>query len=337
MVRLFRKRFATIRDVARASGTSVSTVSRVLNNKPDVSEETKRAVLEAVEQTGYVRTSAALNVRNKITKTVGVVFEAEFDPFFAEVLQGIEAAARDHRYANILMSTELDEEHERLAVKTLIGHRVDGFLFVPSRPELKTIRELEQRGFPLVVIGRDIASAGVDEVFTDDIKGGALAAEHLISVGRERLLFLNSFSASSAAKMRSEGFMAAARKASTVTKCDEKIVPDFSHDALREFVNEIFHDGIAYDGVFCFNDLLAFGVINSLRCMSISVPKDISVVGYDDISLSAVFSPSLTTVRIDKFQEGFQAFSLLMSRVQGKHREQKKVKLDVSLLIRESA
>src|SRR6056297_2091296 len=213
-----RKKYVTIKDVAREAGISVSTVSRVLNDKPDVSDTTKKKVMKSAEEIGFVRNLGAMNLKNKSTRTMGIVFETDFDPFFSEVLNGIEDAARKYHYTNILMNTELDEENERIAIKTLIEHRVDGLLILPSRPKLVTLPGLIKRNFPMVIIGRDFRSIKINEIYTDDIKGGVLAAEHLLSKGRKNFLFINGNAESSAAIMRQEGFEKTLKKVPQVRK-----------------------------------------------------------------------------------------------------------------------
>jgi len=331
-----RKKYVTIKDVARKAGISVSTVSRVLNDRPDVSEETKKKVLQSAEEIGFVRNLGAMNIRNKATRTVGIVFEADFDPFFSEVLQGIEDAARKYHYTNILMNTELDEKNERNAIKTLIEHRVDGLLFLPSRPKLVTLPGLMKRNFPLVIIGRDFHALNVDEIYTDDVKGGALAAEHLLSKGRKKFLFLNGDPESSAAKMRREGFESVLKNNPQVQayKLLKQSGPDYR--AVEEVVLQYFSRSIAFDAVFTFNDMLAFHLIKALKAAGWSIPGDVSVIGYDDIFFCQLLSPTLTTIRIDKYQEGFEAFKMLLRNLSGKRSKPQKKVLDVELVERES-
>lgn len=331
-----RKKYATIKDVAKKAGISVSTVSRVLNDKPDVSNATKKKVLQSAEEIGFVRNLGAMNLKNKSTRTMGIVFETDFDPFFSEVLNGIEDAARKYNYTNILMNTELDEENERIAIKTLIEHRVDGLLILPSRPQLVTLPSLIKRNYPVVIIGRDFRSSKINEIYTDDIKGGALAAEHLISKGRKKFLFINGNAKSSAAMMRQKGFEQALKKEPTVdTYCMiEQTGPRY--DAMSEIVERYFDKDFQFDGVFTFNDMMAIHLIDSLKKRGVRVPEDVSIIGYDDIFFSQFLTPPLTTIRIDKYMEGFEAFKMLLQSFSSKNKKTQKTILDVELIKRKS-
>lgn len=338
---LYKKKYVTIKDVAKAAGISVSTVSRVLNDKPDVSESTKKKVQQAAEEIGFVRNLGAMNLKNKATRTLGIVFEADFDPFFSEVLKGIEDAARKYHYTNILMNTELDEQNERIAIKTLIEHRVDGLLIIPSRPQLATLAQLIKRNFPVVIIGRDFRYQKVDEIYTNDVKGGGLAAKRLLDQGRRKILFLNSNPQNSAAKMRREGFEKAIKEFEGPVTYEMQIHDTGNYESIRGKAQKIFHKGAVhkappFDSVFCFNDMMAFHLVQALREMGIKVPQEVSVIGYDDIIFSRFFSPTLTTIRIDKYQEGFEAFRMLLSRLSGRRKKIKKTVLDVELIVRES-
>ena len=330
-----KETYATIKDVAKAAGTSVTTASRALNGKPDISDETKKNILEAAEKLGYVRSSIALRTKSRLTKTVGVLFEADFDPFFSEVLKGIEAAARNANYSNILMNTELDEENERKAIKTLIGHRVDGIMVIPARPDPKYIKYLLDRKLPVVIIGRDYPELVADEIFTDDLKGGQLATEHLIRRNCRNLLMINSGIESSASRMREQGFLRAIEQAGD--SIDYRIVRNSGYDNIGPLLKREFAKGSGIDGIFCFNDMQAIKVIKNLGSLGFDVPKDIRVLGYDDISFSSDCTPSLSTIRIDKFREGYEGFRMLRDRINGTHSQAKKTILDVELVIRESA
>jgi LacI family transcriptional regulator len=330
-----KKNYVTIKTVAKELKMSVSTISRVINNKPDVSEETKEKVLKKIKELGYIRNVTATMMRNKMSLTVGVIFESDFDPFFSEILGGIEKGVSKYNYRMILMNTKLREEQSETVINTLMEHRVDGIIIVPSSPNISYIKKLVEKKFPIVIIGRNFEEFEVDEVYTDDLLGGELAAEYLVSKGKKNLLMINSDSENSASINREKGFIKAAQDRG----CQYQIIKDTNtdYDNTFQIIKEIFSNKkIPYDGIFCFNDMRGFSAINALRSIDKDLLKKISVVGYDNIVFSSIFSPKLTTIHIDKENEGYEAVKLLNQRIQGKRKKTKRKILKVSLVIRET-
>ncbi len=320
--------------IAEDLNVSTSTVSRVINKHPDVSQETRRKVLKKIEELGYVRNATATLMRNNVSMTIGVIFEAEYDPFFSEILQGIEKGISKYNYRMILINTKLRSEEAKSAVNMLLEHRVGGIIIVPSSPNISYAEDLVKRQFPVVVIGRDYKDVSVDEVFTDDYHGGELAGEYLVSRGATRLLMINSRNSGSASSERERGFTKVAEDQRVHYEVINDLVTDY--DNTFKIVRSIYSESVPFDGIFCFNDTRAFAAINAMRSISESLLKKVSVVGYDDILFSSIFSPKLTSIRIDKDKEGFEAVKLLNQRVRGTRKSVKREILNVSLVIRET-
>ncbi|MDK2951051.1 MAG: LacI family transcriptional regulator [Kosmotogales bacterium] len=331
-----KKGYVTIKTVAKELNISVSTVSRVINKKPDVSEETKKKVLTKIEELGYIRNVTATMMRNKMSKTIGVIFESEFDPFFSEILGGIEKGVSKYNYRMILMNTKLREEEGKTAINTLMEHRVDGIIIIPTDPNISYIQKLVEKKFPIVIIGRNYDKFDVDEIYTDDYFGGQIAAEYLFSKGKRKLLMINSSSENSASMSREKGFIS--KLSEMGLKCT--VIKDKNSDYGEVFniIRSLYFEKRCYpfDGIFCFNDMRAFAVINALRSVNNALLKEISVIGYDDILFSSIFSPKLTTIHIDKQKEGYEAVKLLTQKITGRRKFTKKKILKVSLVIRET-
>ncbi|MDI3495548.1 MAG: LacI family transcriptional regulator [Pseudothermotoga sp.] len=332
-----RKRYVTIVDIAKRAGVSINTVSRALNNKPDISEDTKKRILSIARELGYIKNITASLLRQKQTQTVGVILADSSNPFYAEVLKGIEAASRKYGYQIILMNTERVYQNEVNAIELLFQRRVDGLLIAPVQEKDEDIKKLSRKDIPAVILGRHFEDIEIDEIYNDDLKGGYIAANHLLENGRNKTLIICGPLYNSAARMRVEGF----RKA----LCDHGI----EFDRRRVFITDInIEDGytaiknaleerIKFDSVFCYNDLVAFGAIKALKEMNFSLPEEVAVVGYDDIIFSSFICPSLTTVKIKKYEMGFEAFRMLLERMRGKRKRARKILLDVELIVRESA
>ncbi len=310
----------------------MNTVSRALNNKPDVSAETRRKVLEIARKLGYIRNSDAVLFRKGTTKTIGVVFEDSSNPFYAEVFKGIETSARKYGYQVILMNTERDYINELQAVETLLQKRVDGIIISPTQFDSKDIEKLVKLNYPFVILGVHFEGAKLDEVYSNDAKGGYLATRHLLERGRRKILMLNGFMYKSVARMRYEGYVRAMSEYGLQPYMMVEI-----EEGYESAFNKIMElKDTEFDALFCFNDVFAIAALKALRLLKRRVPEDVAVVGYDDISYAEFVQPSLTTVRIDKFLEGVVAFEMLYERLSNLRTDPKQVVLDVELIVRES-
>jgi len=330
------KKYVTIKDIAKLAGVSVNTVSRALNNKPDVSEETKKRIIDIANELGYVKNFTASSLKQKESRIVGVVLADSSNPFYAEVLKGIEAAARKYGYQIILCNTEREYKIEEEMIKILIGRRVDGLIIGPVQTRNDDIKMLKNMNFPTVILGRHFEDIEIDEIYNNEIKGGYLATKHLIARGRKRIIMLNGFLEKSPARMRLEGYRKALEDSNI--PFDENMVFIGDIDFLDGYrrINDIINKGVNFDAIFCYNDIMALGVIKALQEKRYKIPRDVSIVGYDDILYSELVNPPLTTIKIKKYELGFEAFRLLVNRLRGRRKKVKKVVLDVELVIRKS-
>ena len=331
-----KKKYVTIRDIAEKAGVSINTVSRALNNKPDISEETRRKILKIAQELGYVKNATASSLRSKQTNIVGVIIADSANPFYAEVLKGIEAASRKYGYQIMLMNTERIYENEEKAIEVLLQRRVDGLLITPVQDKSDDIRALIERKVPFVIVGRHFEELEVDEIHSDEVKGGYLATRHLIERGRKNIIMISGYLFKSAAYMRLEGYRKALKEYGIPFSEKMIIETDIDIESGYRAMREAIEKGLEFDAVFCYNDLLAFGVIKALKECGYRIPEDVAVVGYDDIVYSSFVCPSLTTVRIKKFEMGFEAFMMLLQRLKGRRKRRKRVILDVELVVRES-
>ncbi|MEN3008843.1 LacI family DNA-binding transcriptional regulator [Pseudothermotoga sp.] len=327
-----KKKFVTIRDIAEEAGVSINTVSRALNNKPDVSQETKRKILEIARRLGYIRNSDAVSFRKGMTRTIGVVFEDSSNPFYAEVFKGIEVSARKYGYQVILMNTERDYINEIQAVDTLLQKRVDGIIISPTQFDSKDIEQLAKLNYPFVILGVHFEGNNLDEVYSNDFKGGYLATKHLLEKGRKKILMLNGYMYKSVAQMRYQGYL----QALSEYGLQPYLMVEIEEGYESAFAKIMELKDADFDAVFCFNDVFAIAILKAFRLLGKSVPRDVSVVGYDDISYAEFVQPPLTTVKIDKFLEGIVAFEMLYEKILGMRTEPKQVILDVELVVRES-
>jgi len=329
-------KYITLKMVAERAGVSVNTASRAINNKPDINLETKKRVLQIAKELGYIRNAAAVALRTKKTGTIGVVIADNRNPFYAEVLNGMEEAAREKNYHIILANTQRDYKKEEDAINLLLAKRVDGLLITPVQDKDDDIKNLIDANIPFVVVGRDFENIEVDAIYNDEVKGGFLATEYLIKKGHKRIALINGFLYKSPAKGRAEGYKKALNKYRI--PLDESLISvgDINIEDGHERTKQMLEKDLNFTAIFVYNDMMAFGAMQAIKEKGLRIPEDIGLVGYDDIPFSSLISPALTTIRLKKQELGAESVKLLLSRINGNRKITKKVMLGVELQIRES-
>jgi len=329
-------KYITLKMVAERAGVSVNTASRAINNKPDINEETKKRILQIAQELGYVRNDTAVALRTKRTGTLGVVIADNRNPFYAEVLNGIEEAAREKNYHIILANTQRDYQKEEEVINLLLAKRVDGLLITPVQDRDDDIKNLIDANIPFVVVGRDFENIEVDAVYNDEVKGGFLATEYLIKKGHKKIALVDGFLYKSPARGRLEGYKKALKKYGIPLDDDLLSVGDIDVKDGYERTKQLFEKELDFTAIFAYNDMMAFGAMQVIKEKGLKIPEDIGLVGYDDIPFGSLISPPLTTIRLKKQDLGVESVKMLLSRINGKRKMTKKVMLGVELQVRES-
>jgi len=329
-------KYITLKMVAEKAEVSVNTASRAINNKPDINENTKKRILQIAKELGYIRNAAAVALRTKKTGTIGVVIADNRNPFYAEVLNGMEEAAREKNYHIILANTQRDYRKEEEAINLLLAKRVDGLLITPVQDRDDDIKNLIDANIPFVVVGRDFENIEVDAVYNDEVKGGFLATEYLIKKGHKRIVLINGFLHKSPAKGRLEGYKKALKKYRI--SLDESLigVGDINIEDGYERTKQMLEENLDFTAIFAYNDMVAFGSMQAIKEKDLRIPEDIGLVGYDDIPFSSLISPALTTIRVKKQELGVESVKLLFSRINGSREKTKKIMLDVEFVDRKT-
>lgn len=306
-----------MKDIADRAGVSLTTVSRALQNKPEISLATTRRIHEIAAEIGYVQNTLARSLRSQRTNIVGLVITDSSNPYFGQVLKGVEQTLNTGGYGLILSHSDELYRNEIDALNVLIGRRVDGILITPAQASGDDIVGLMQAHLPFVLLGRRFAGLETDYVVADDIAGAHSATEHLIRLGHSRILLLNGSSHISSAVERQKGYEQALedfgiqRDPDLVRHCAPTM--ESAYNSMKTVLIE----RIPFSAVFSFSDLMAMGVVRALRETGKRIPDDISVVGFDDIEVSELLEPSLTTVRVPRFRLGVEAARALLSRIGG--------------------
>jgi len=329
-------KYITLKMVAEKAGVSVNTASRAINNKSDINEETKKKVLKIAQKLGYVRNATAVALRTRETRTIGVAIADNRNPFYAEVLNGMEEAAREKNYHIILANTQRDYKKEEEAINLLLAKRVDGLLITPVQDKDDDIKNLIDANIPFVIVGRDFENIEVDAVYNDEVKGGFLATEYLINKGHKRIALINGFLHKSPAKGRLEGYKKALKKYGI--PFDDALVSfgDIDVKDGYERTKQMLEKDLDFTAIFAYNDMMAFGSMQAIKEKGLRIPENIGLVGYDDIPFCSLMDPALTTIRLNKQELGIESVKLLLYRINGSRKKVKKIMLDVELIRRET-
>lgn len=326
-------------DVAQNAGVTKTTVSRVLNNKGEISPETREKVLKAVEHLGYRRSRIARGLATDQTFLLGLIVPSIANEFFTEIARGAEDTAWENDYKILLCNTEGDWDREEGMFLFLEDIQVDGIVVcAPRLPEERLMPLVEQFQNVVVVNGQGIAwreLAGAIE--TDDAGGMKQAVNHLIASGRRRLTYLGGPPDARVSTERYHGFLTALHAAGFSPNpawhatCHPANL-NGAYEALKT-LEPVLCD---IDGLVCFNDLVAAGAIRACNEMGIRVPDDIAITGCDDIQLATLVQPNLTTLQTPKHHIGALAVTMLLQRTGGQDVHDT-VTIEQQLIIRGSA
>jgi len=323
-----------LRILASKAGVSVNTASRAINDKPDINSLTKERILKIAREIGYVPNASAVALRTQKTRTLGVVIADNNNPFYAEVLSGIEAEAKANNYHIILTNTRRDYQEEETAIDLLLAKQVDGLLIAPVQEKNKDIYKLIDSRIPFVVVGRDYENFSVDAVYNDEIRGGYIATEYLIKKGYRNISYIGGYTFKSPARKRLEGYKNALNDYSIPIKERLIRIGDIDIEDGYKSTKEMFDRRLDFQAIFAYNDMMAFGAIKAIKERGMKIPDDIGVVGYDNILFSSLVSPPLTTFNLKKDDLGRESVRLLLSRINGQRKKCKKIVLGVDLIIR---
>jgi len=325
----------TINELARRSGVSPSTVSRVLNDDPIISEETKRKVMQVVKELNYtpVKSRKRSSIRKR-SKIIALMVTDISNPFFPEIVHGVEDLAFEFGYSVSLWNTREDIEREKQYIETLKASEMDGIILGSSRIKEEQIREVAENDIPCVIINRIIE--GIPSVFADYENGAYQATKYLINLGHERIALINGPNNAQPSLWRERGFLRALKESGKEVE-----------ESLLSFNSPIVEGGYVATlkllsvsnpptAILAYNDLVALGAMKAIREKDLLVSKDISLIGYDDIFLSAYLDPPLTTVSQPKYMMGKLAADLLFRLINGEKVRNNQISLKPELIIRSS-
>lgn len=327
----------TYSDIANEAGVSKATVSRVLNDDPNVDDERRKRVIETVERMGYKRNRAASALASGKSGMIAIVIDDDLsilsDPFYATVASGISRVLMRNDLQPLLLVAEMNSVDGPVA-HYLQGGEVDGAIFFQLH-ESTLIRKLEKIGLPFVIVGTPHTNSDFLYVDCDNFGGGLQAARHFFETGRKVIGTITGDIVATAGKQRLDGFMQGYREHGKVASKKLVAQGDYSLDSGRIAMRHLLADNPELDAVFAANDLMAVGAIAAAEEAGKSVPEDIAIIGFDDSLVAQTSRPTLSSIKQDVVNLGETAANLLIGKLKGEAMES--VILPVELVARHSA
>jgi LacI family transcriptional regulator len=333
------RKAATLEDIARAAGVTKSTVSRALGGSTRISAETRERISALARRMHYEPNYLARNLTTRRTLSIGVVLEDIMNPFYTEVAKGIEVVLKQHGYVMLLTSSNCASEEELEITRTLLRNKVDGVLITPVSSDSEPIRMLRARGIPFFIMNERSDNPALNWVDCDNRAGGHLATEYMLKLGHRRFVCLRSTKLRGS-RDRFEGFCKAIESYG-LSLSDQVILEDAqTREEGRDLVDDLVGrvgTGALPSAMVAVNDAVAIGAMESLFAHGIRVPDDVSLIGYDDISLAGLIRVPLTTIHQEKYSMGqIAATSLLQMLRDGVGKKGTQVVTHPRLIIRQS-
>ncbi|MDN5338496.1 MAG: hypothetical protein PWQ20_1566 [Thermotogaceae bacterium] len=340
-----RKKYITLKDIANMLGVSTTTIHKALKGHPDISPETRDKVLKLVEELGYIKNDTASNLRRSQSNTIAFIVTGISNPFYELVIKGMTHAAE--KYGYVLLITNLINNSAKTIrhnIENLLRKRIDGFIIAAN---ILNLDDSDYKKFRIrescVAFGTVFPSGKFDIISPDNFKGGYIATKHLIEIGRKKIAMLHStnFESEKKLKERFQGYIKALKDHSIEFHEEllfvQKLSSEKAYDTqgayltIKEKLEEV-----EFDGLFCYNDEIAYGAIEAIKEKGLKIPEDIAVVGYDDLEFSHMISPSLTSITFDKYKLGYKTVEMLIERIKNPELEPRTELIDVGIVVRKS-
>ncbi|EGQ7689943.1 substrate-binding domain-containing protein [Vibrio cholerae] len=328
---------ATMKDIARLAGVSTSTVSHVINKSRFVSDEIAERVNNAAQQLNYAPSALARSLKMNRTKTIGMLVTTSTNPFFGEVVKGVERSCYHQGYNLILCNTEGDNQRMKASINTLLQKRVDGLLLMCSTLEGERLDVFDRYpDIPIVVMDWGPILFASDKIQDNSLQGGYMAAKHLIECGHREIGCITGPLIRHQAQMRYEGYKRALAEAGIAINPDWIVESDFECEGGYQAFEKLYERGKLPSALFVSNDMMAMGVIQAASQRGLRVPDDLSLIGYDDVHIAKFMTPALTTIHQPKYRLGKAAIDTLLYRLENPDTTAQVVQLEPTLVVRNS-
>ncbi|MEL7647456.1 MAG: LacI family DNA-binding transcriptional regulator [Sedimentibacter sp.] len=334
----------TIKEIAKEANVSIATVSMVINKKDEnITEATRNRVLDVVKKYNYIPNAMAGSLVTQRTHIIGLVLPDIMNPFFPGIARGAEDKANQSGYSIIFCNSDDKLEVEEKYIESLTKKMADGIIIAHSSSSEKMSEVLERCKVPIILIDRDFDNDNIcGKVLVDNASGACRAVNYLIENGYKKIAYLSGSLKTRTAYDRLEGYRKAL-KDNNIEFCENLVkYGEYRIEWGREGVKRLLEENEKFDAIFCGNDLIAIGAMKELKENGYSIPKDVGVMGYDDIYMASLVEPSLTTVRQPNYQMGYKAMELLEERLKkapgsrSSSGNLKTITLDTEIVVRDS-
>ncbi|SET17342.1 transcriptional regulator, LacI family [Natronincola peptidivorans] len=326
---------STIEEVAKEAGVSVATVSRVLNKSNKVTLKTKIKVEETIKRLKYEPNMLGRNLRRSESRMILALLPSISNPFYTMIIKGIEDIARDNGYNVLLCQTDSEPERELVYINLLKQRLADGLISLDPKIDINVLKGISQ-DYPIVQSCEYSEELNLPYVTIDNFQAGYQAVKHLISIGKKKIAFINSDNKFIYARLREKGYIKALEEAGLEINKDYIINGENDFESGQKNMQQLLALKNRPDAVFLVSDVLAIGALKAIRDMSLSVPEDIAVVGFDNIDFSTMMNPALTTIAQPMYEIGCESCRLLLNRIHHRNADIEKIIMDFELIIRES-
>ncbi|MCR5526832.1 MAG: LacI family DNA-binding transcriptional regulator, partial [Lachnospiraceae bacterium] len=306
---------ATLKDVARETGLTVTTVSRILNNRGYISEESRKKVQEAMKKLDYHPNEVARALSKKSSNIIGVIVPHINKPYFAEMISNLENEAKKKKYNIMLFNSKSDDDNELKYIDMCKSNRVAGVIMMSGSFQLDEFKDLH---IPLITIERNL-ECGTASVECDNFHGGEIAARELIECGASKLLHISGVSETEMpADERAAGFIKVCEETGTWHREISTTGKQYDSGEYRDFITEVLTEYPEIDGVFASSDVIAAQVIQIANTMGKKIPDELKIVGFDDTSIASLTCPTITSIRQPIKEMAKTAISFLLDAAAGK-------------------
>lgn len=334
----------TMNDVAKASGVTQATVSYVLNNSGDISEPVKQRVKEAAEQLGYIRNSVARNLKLRTANTIGIIVPDVTNSYYSEIIKYTEKIIRESGYFAFICITTHNPQIEDWYTTSLIEQKVAGVVVCYGLSNADVLRKFLTYNVPFVVLDDDAQGNNIDAacVLVNNIKGSFLAVQQFVSLGISKIAFCSETTYNLALRDRYMGFVLAIKAFSLESQLQHVYIAGEEVDQNDKIMlgyhaaEEIFARSNP-EGIFAVNDEMAIGVMKKVNEMGLRIPQDVAIIGYDNVPLSSVITPALTTINQPLKTMCIQGTNILRDLMHGEDHLKHRIMLEPSIIVRETA
>lgn len=326
---------ATIKDVAKASGVSVATVSRVINNSTSVSKNTRDSVMQAIKDLNYQPNLLGRNLRRTETRMVLVLLPTISNPFYARIVKGMEDVAHKNGYNIMLCNTDSDRGREKLYLNLLRNRLSDAVVFMGPELDKEELTEIGEC-FPVVQCCEYKEGARVSHVSIDNFAAAYTAVRHLIGLGHSRIGLITSGNSFVSTIQRKNGYSKALKDSGLSFSKSMVKYGDYGFKSGLRAAKQFLAMEEKPTAIFAISDIMAIGAMRAVKEAGMKVPDDVAVMGFDDVSFASMCAPLLTTISQPKYDLGCIAMELLLKQIRGEMKEPEDIFLEHELIIRES-